>query len=33
LEKIVDLKLSPESKQRFENSIAKIKAAVAALKE
>jgi malate dehydrogenase len=33
VEKIVELKLSPESKQRFENSIAKIKAAVAQLKE
>ncbi|MBN1245475.1 malate dehydrogenase [Candidatus Bathyarchaeota archaeon] len=33
VEKIVELKLSPESKQRFENSIAKIKAAVTALKE
>jgi malate dehydrogenase len=32
VEKIVDLTLSPESKLRFENSIAKIKAA-AALKE
>jgi malate dehydrogenase len=33
VEKIVELKLSPESQKRFENSIAKIKAAVAALKE
>ena len=33
VEKIVELKLSPESKQRFEKSVAKIKAAVAALKE
>jgi malate dehydrogenase len=32
VEKIVELKLSPESKQRFEKSVAKIKAAVAALK-
>jgi hypothetical protein len=28
----VELKLSPESKQRFEKSVAKIRAAVAALK-
>jgi hypothetical protein len=28
----VELKLSPESKQRFEKSVAKIKAAIAALK-
>jgi malate dehydrogenase len=33
VEKIVELKLSPESRQRFEKSIAKIKAAVAALKD
>jgi malate dehydrogenase len=33
VEKIVELKLSPESKQRFEKSVAKIKAAVAALEE
>ena len=33
VEKIVELKLSPESQKRFENSIGKIKAAVAALKE
>ena len=33
VEKIVELKLSPESQKRFENSIVKIKAAVAALKE
>jgi malate dehydrogenase len=33
VEKIVELKLSPESQKRFENSVAKIKAAVAALKE
>ena len=32
VEKIVELKLSPESKQRFEKSVAKIKAAIAALK-
>jgi malate dehydrogenase len=33
VENIVELKLSPESKERFEKSVAKIKAAVAALKE
>ena len=33
VEKIVELTLSPESKNRFEKSVAKIKAAVAALKE
>ena len=33
IEKIIELKLSPESKQRFENSIKKIKTAIAALKE
>jgi malate dehydrogenase len=33
VEKIVELKLSPESKARFEKSVAKIRAAVAALKE
>jgi malate dehydrogenase len=33
VEKIVELKLSPESKDRFEKSVAKIKAAVTALKE
>lgn len=33
VEKIVELKLSPESKARFEKSVAKIKAAVAALNE
>jgi malate dehydrogenase len=33
VEKIVELKLSPESKQRFEKSVAKIKSAVAALRE
>jgi len=33
VEKILELKLSPESKQRFEKSVAKIKAAIAALKE
>jgi malate dehydrogenase len=33
VEKIVEIKLSPESKQRFEKSVAKIKTAVAALKE
>jgi malate dehydrogenase len=32
VEKIVELKLSPESKRRFEKSVAKIKTAVAALK-
>jgi malate dehydrogenase len=32
VEKVVELKLSPESKERFEQSVAKIKAAVAALK-
>jgi malate dehydrogenase len=32
VEKIVELKLSPESKQRFEKSVAKIKTAIAALK-
>jgi malate dehydrogenase len=32
VEKIVELKLSPESKERFEKSVAKIKAAVAALR-
>jgi malate dehydrogenase len=33
VEKIVELKLSPESKDRFEKSVAKIRAAVSALKE
>jgi malate dehydrogenase len=33
VEKIVELKLAPESKQRFEKSVAKIKSAVAALRE
>ena len=33
VEKIVELKLSPESKQRFEKSVTKIKAAVTALEE
>jgi malate dehydrogenase len=33
VEKIIELKLSPESKQRFEESIEKIKQAIAALKE
>jgi malate dehydrogenase len=33
VERILELKLSPESQQRFEKSIAAIKAAVAALKE
>jgi malate dehydrogenase len=33
VEKVVELKLSPESQKRFENSVAKIKAAVSALKE
>ena len=32
VEKIVELKLSPDSKQRFEKSVAKIKTAVAAMK-
>lgn len=33
VERIIDLKLSPESRQRFEKSITKIKAVVAALKD
>jgi malate dehydrogenase len=33
VEKIVELKLSPESKARFEKSIEKIREAVAALKD
>jgi malate dehydrogenase len=33
VEKIVELQLSPGSKVRFEKSVAKIRAAVAALKE
>jgi malate dehydrogenase len=33
VEMVVELKLSPESQKRFENSVAKIKAAVSALKE
>jgi malate dehydrogenase len=33
VEKIIELKLSPESKQRLENSIDKIKTAVASLKK